>query len=169
MSEKKSEHESPSAVSNRKMEMLVAALTFLLGAMVIYDSVRVGAGWGDDGPKAGYFPFYIGGLICVGSIANFVMGLRDKSGDSFVSRAQAGDVLRVLLPMFGYVFFIKFLGLYVASAIYIALFMRWIGKYGWPKIAAVSLGVTISFFIVFEQWFKVPLIKGPLEAVLGLN
>ena len=151
------------------MEMVVAAVTFLLGAMVIYDSVRIGAGWGDEGPKAGYFPFYIGLLICAASLVNFVMGLRDKSGDSFVSRTQARDVLKVLVPMVVYVFFIKFLGLYLASAIYIAFFMRWVGKYSWGKVAAVSLGVSIGFFLVFELWFKVPIIKGPLEALLGLD
>ncbi|MCK7500079.1 MAG: hypothetical protein MZW92_64435 [Comamonadaceae bacterium] len=28
--------------------------------VVIVDSRRIGAGWADDGPQAGYFPFYIG-------------------------------------------------------------------------------------------------------------
>ena len=169
MSQDQHEQDAPSAVSNRTMEMVVAAVTFVIGAMVIYDSLRIGAGWGDEGPKAGYFPFYIGALICIASLVNFVMGLRDKSGESFVSRPQARDVLKVLLPMFVYVFFVKFLGLYVASAIYIAFFMRWIGKYSWTKVAAVSLGVSIGFFLVFDVWFKVPIIKGPLEALLGLN
>ena len=163
------EQEGPSAVSNRTMEMSVAAITFVLGAMVIYDSLRIGSGWGEEGPKAGYFPFYVGLLICLASVANFVKGMGDKSGDSFVSRSQARDVLKVLLPMFVYVFFIKFLGLYLASAIYIACFMRWVGKYSWGKVVTVSVGVTVGFFLVFDTWFKVPIIKGPLEALLGLN
>ena len=44
----------------RTAELAVAAFFFLLGAIVIYDSVRLGAKWGADGPQAGYFPFYIG-------------------------------------------------------------------------------------------------------------
>jgi len=42
-------------------ELAVAALFFVFGAVVIYDSLRLGAGWQDvHGPRPGYFPFYIG-------------------------------------------------------------------------------------------------------------
>ena len=160
---------SPSAVSNRTMETVVATATLLLGALVIFDSVRLGTGWGDEGPKAGYFPFYIGLIICIGSVVNLVMGLRDKDSGSFVSKAQAADVLRVLIPMIVFTGLIGVLGMYVSGTIYIAFFMRWVGKYSWVKTTCVSLGTSVAFFVVFELWFKVPLIKGPLEAVLGLN
>jgi hypothetical protein len=53
------------AASTRTAELVVAFLIFALGATVIWDSVRLGARWGDDGPQAGYFPFYIGLLICL--------------------------------------------------------------------------------------------------------
>jgi len=33
----------------------------------------------------------------------------------------------------------------------------------------VSIGNSVAFFLIFEIWFKVPLPKGPLEALLGLN
>ena len=59
------------------------------------------------------------------------------------------------------------LGIYVPSAVFIAFFMRFLGKYGWATIAAVSVGVMVSFFLMFEIWFKVPLPKGPLEAAFG--
>ena len=169
MSEPNQEGQSPSAVSNRVMEMVVAAATFALGALVVADSLRVGAGWGDEGPKAGYFPFYIGLMICIGSLVNFIAGARDKDAGSFVSRAQATDVVRVLVPMILFVGLTGWLGLYVAGTLYIAFFMRWIGKYSWVKAASVSLGTSVAFFGVFELWFKVPLIKGPLEALLGLD
>ena len=164
-----SQDDSPSAVSNRSMETIVAAITFALGALVVYDSLRLGIGWGDEGPKAGYFPFYIGLIICIGSVVNLVMAARDRASGSFVSSGQLKDVLRALVPMLLFVGLIGFLGMYVAGAVYIAFFMRWIGKYSWPKVAAVSLGTIIGFFLVFDWWFKVPLVKGPLEALLGLN
>ena len=163
------QQESPSAVSNRSMEIAVAAITFALGALVVADSLRLGSGWGDDGPKAGYFPFYIGLIICIGSIVNAVMAVRDHKAGSFVSRGQLRDVLRALVPMVLFVGLIGFLGLYLAGAVYIAFFMRWIGKYSWVKVAVVSLGTTVAFFVLFDLWFKVPLVKGPLEALLGLN
>lgn len=169
MSGMEPQHDSPSAVSNRSMEIIVAAFTFALGMLVVTDSLRLGTGWGDEGPKAGYFPFYIGLIICIGSVINVVMAVRDRASGSFVSSGQLKDVLRALVPMVLFAGLIGFLGMYLAGAIYIAFFMRWIGKYSWAKVAAVSLGTIIGFFLLFDRWFKVPLVKGPLEALLGLN
>ncbi len=55
---------------------------------------------------------------------------------------------------------IQLIGIYVASAVYITVFMRWLGKYPWPKSAAVGAVVSIALFLLFEVWFKVPLFKG---------
>lgn len=170
MSEPNQQPESPSAVSNRAIELAVTVCTFALGALVITDSVRLGTGWSaDEGPKPGYFPFYIGLIICIGSVVNAVLAVRDRKAGSFVSKAQLADVLRVLLPMVVFVGAIGHLGIYMAGALYIAFFMRWIGKYSWAKSAGVSIATIAGFFVLFDLWFKVPLIKGPLEALFGLN
>ena len=55
------------------------------------------------------------------------------------------------------------------SAIFVAFFMRWLGKYEWWKVAAVSIGNSVVFFLIFEIWFKVPLPKGVVERLLGLD
>lgn len=157
-----------SALSTRTAELVVAALIFLFGAVVIMDSVRLGAQWAEDGPQAGYFPFYIGLLICLSTAAIFFRALMNgKHSKSFVSREQLGLVLKVLIPTIVYVALIPLLGIYVASTLFIAFFMYWLGKYAWVKILPVSLGVSVVFFLLFEIWFKVPLPKGPLEAALG--
>ena len=147
------------------------ALVFLaLGGIVIYDSLRLGAKWGDDGPQAGYFPFYVGALICLASIANLVAAARVAAGKgkAFVEIGQLKLVLAVLVPTAIYVGLIKWIGLYVASAVFVAFFMRWLGKYAWWKTAAVSIGNSVVFFLIFEVWFKIPLPKGPLETLLRI-
>jgi len=88
---------------------------------------------------------------------------------SFVSRNQLKLILTVLVPTIVYVALIVWLGLYLASTLYIALFMWRLGRYAWVKILPVAIGVSLAFFLTFEVWFKVPLPKGPLEAALGLN
>jgi hypothetical protein len=152
-------------------ELVVAALFFLVGAIVIADSVRLGAKWGADGPQAGYFPFYLGVIICAASAVTFVAGLFIPSAKNttFVERGQLKLVLSVLIPTAAYVALIGWLGIYVASALFIALFMRWLGRYPWWKVAAVSIGNSVVFYLIFEAWFLVPLPKGPLEALLGLG
>jgi hypothetical protein len=159
------------AASTRTLELVVAGLIFALGALVMWDSTRLGAKWGDDGPQAGYFPFYIGLLICLATGVVFFRALGDKkkAAKTFVSRGQFALVLKMLVPSVLYVVLINLLGIYVASTLYIAFFMKWLGRYPWAKTGAVALGVSVVFFLLFEGWFKVPLPKGPLEAWLGLD
>jgi hypothetical protein len=159
------------AASTRTLEIVVSVLLFMLGAVVIVDSMRLGAKWAEDGPQAGYFPFYIGLLICLSTGVVFFRALGDKkkAAKPFVSRGQFVLVLKMLVPSIVYVVLIKLLGIYVASTLFIAFFMKWLGKYPWAKTLAVALGVSVVFFLLFEVWFKVPLPKGPLESSLGLD
>ncbi|HTF14244.1 MAG TPA: tripartite tricarboxylate transporter TctB family protein [Burkholderiales bacterium] len=155
----------------RAVEIGVAVVIFLFGALVVFDSYRLGAKWGGDGPQAGYFPFYVGLLICASGATILVRALRNPAfaAQSFVTRDELKKILTVLVPTVVYVSVIAYLGFYVASTIYIAYFMWHLGKYPWIKIAPVSIGVSVAFFLIFEIWFSVPLPKGPLEAALGLN
>lgn len=159
------------ALRLKMAELMMAAVFFVLGAIVVYDSVRLGFRWGEDGPEAGYFPFYIGLLMCVSSLINAAGGLRIPAAknSTFVQTGQLRLVLSVLVPSAVYVGLIGWLGIYVASIIFIAFFMRWLGNYAWWKLAAVSIGNSVVFFLIFEVWFKLPLPKGPLEALLRLN
>ncbi|MEP7154411.1 MAG: tripartite tricarboxylate transporter TctB family protein [Betaproteobacteria bacterium] len=164
-----------SAASVKMVDAITAVVIFIFGAVVIWDSRRLGASWGSDGPEAGYFPFYIGLILCTASVINFASALREKSDDSFVSISSIKMILSVMVPTVIYVALIDGvgpvpgLGIYVASIIFIALFMKWLGKYKWLMTISVSVAVPVVFFLLFEIWFKVPLPKGPLEAALGMN
>jgi putative tricarboxylic transport membrane protein len=174
-----SEPEEKSAASYRMVDAVTAVLIFVVGAVVAWDSMRIGAKWGSDGPEAGYFPFYIGLILCIASVVNFIAALKQKreaeGGQSFVSRASLKSVFTVLIPTIVYVAFIggvgplPKLGIYVSSLIFIAVFMKLLGKYSWVKTLSVAVLVPVFFFLMFEIWFKVPLPKGPLEAMLGLD
>jgi putative tricarboxylic transport membrane protein len=164
------EKSGKSAASVRAVEVFTAAVVLLFGAIVVYDSQRLGSRWGEDGPQPGYFPFYIGLLICISAVVILVRALRDRDATaSFVSREQLKLILVVLVPTTIYVALVASLGIYVASTLYIAFFMWWLGKYSWLKIVPVSVGVNVAFFLIFEIWFRVPLPKGPLETALGLG
>ena len=156
-------------VSKRNADIVVALLLVGVGALVIYDSLRLGIGWASDGPQSGYFPFYIGVFMVLASVGTIAITLfgRDQRAGAFVERDQLRDVLKVLAPTAVFVGLIGFIGIYVSSALFIALFMRWLGKFRWRTIVIVSLAVPFAFFLLFEIWFLVPLPKGPLEDFLG--
>lgn len=159
------------AFSQKTAEIVVAAVFLLLGAIVIFDSVRLGVSWGEDGPQAGYFPFYVALVICVASLVNLVLALTvpPAKGKAFVEIGQLRLVLAVLVPTAIYTALIGWLGIYLASIVFVGFFMRWLGKYPWWKVLAVSVGNSVVFFLIFELWFSIPLPKGPVEGLLGLN
>lgn len=155
--------------STRGPELAVAAFLLLLAVMVIADSLRVGIGWADDGPRSGYFPFYIGLMLLASSGTVFVKTLLRWRQPSavFAERSQLKTVFAMLIPMVVYVGGIALLGIYLSSAVLIGYFMRRHGKFGWALTATVSAGVPLAFFLVFERWFLVQLPKGPIERLLG--
>jgi putative tricarboxylic transport membrane protein len=154
--------------SHRSVEIGVALATTLFALIVIAGSVKAGINWADDGPRAGFFPFYVGLLILLASMVNLFSAIMDVPKDKlFAEWSQLGRVFSVVLPTAVFVGLIPYIGIYVASFLLIALFMKWLGKYGWGKVMLVSIGVPIATFLIFEKWFLVPLPKGPLEAMLG--
>lgn len=156
---------SPTLANNNTVDAVVAVLLFILGVVVVVQARALGASWTSDGPGAGYFPFYIGLIICIASIGIFYQAMAAKSRDTgaFVDREQLHRVLSVLLPAIAYVLCVMFIGLYVASAVYIALFMIVLGKYSAVKSVLVAVIVNAFLFAMFEVWFKVPLYKGSLD------
>ena len=174
--------EAEPGISTPAMDVTVAVIILLIGVLVVGDSYRLGSSWGDDGPQSGYFPFYIGLLLCIASAATLLQvallewkrreqfkGAVALHRDQFVAWSQLKLVFAVLLPASAYVLAVQFFGFYVASAVYIALFMIWLGKYPWPKSIAIGLGVSVSLFLMFEVWFKVPLYKGTYDLLSGLG
>jgi len=162
--------EAGGAVTTRSMELITALVIVALGILVIVDSHRVGVGWADDGPRSGYFPNIIGWCLTVAGAwiaGGTIVQWRKLAGRVFVSHDDLKPVLAMLVPTIVYVALIAYLGIYVASAIYIAGFMLIQGKYKWLPTALVSVGVPVAIFILFEIWFLVPLPKGPVEHMLG--
>ena len=160
----------PAAQTNF-VEAVVAVLALALGIVVMVESRKLGAGWASDGPGSGYFPFYIGLILCIASAGIFwqAVGSKKRDGRAFVDREQFGRVLSVFVPAIVYVLAIVFVGIYVASAIYIAVFMVVLGKYAAWKAALIGFLVSAVFFLMFEVWFKVPLYKGTLRPLAFLG
>jgi putative tricarboxylic transport membrane protein len=154
--------------SQRSVEIGVTLFMAVFALIVIAGSVQAGIGWGDEGPKAGFVPFYVGLLILGSSIINFGAAISERSDTRrFAEWGHLAQVVAMLLPTAIYVALVPWIGIYVASALLIAVFMRWLGQYGWGRVAAISLGVPLVTFVIFERWFLLPLPKGPIEAYLG--
>ena len=153
------------------VEIVVACSAALAGAIVSYGSLEIGTGWGDAGPQPGYFPFYIGLFIVLASCGVLIEAViaQRRLKQVFLTREQGHRMLTFFLPMLGFVALSMVLGLYVGLAIYLFGVMTLQGGYRIVKSLAVCLSTVVIFYVVFEKWFQVPLLKGPVEAFLNIH
>jgi hypothetical protein len=151
----------------RTADLTTALILVAGGLLVTWDSLRLGVGWGTDGPQSGFFPFWLAVILMAACSVIAWQGRRRSRRAPFVTRAQLKPVLSTLLPSTGFVVLVQFVGLYAATALFIAFYMRWIGRYAWAPVIVLSVLFPVLTFVVFEKWFLVPMPKGPLEAWLG--
>src|SRR5882724_1300966 len=151
----------------RAVDLATASLLILLGGVVVADALRLGIGWGTDGPRSGFFPFWLAVIIIAATVGIAIQTLSRADRAPFIKREAAAPVLKVLVPATAFVLLTQLIGLYVASALYMGFYMRWIGRNSWVAVVAIALGIPIGSFLVFEKWFLVPMPKGPLEQWLG--
>jgi hypothetical protein len=107
----------PAAISRTSMEIVTSLVIAGVGIVALWDSRRLGDGWGTTGrrrllpvlhrpdPGAGE-PRQPGAAAPA-----------DGPGETFLTRPQLGLVLTILVPAVVYVAAIPFVGIYVASAV----------------------------------------------------
>ena len=161
--------DSPAVTSARTVEMAVSLLLLAFAALMAFDNWRTGMGWASDGPKAGYFPFYLSIILGAASVYGLVTAFLNRAGAdaTFVNRDQLRRVLQVFVPTYLFCLVTQWLGLYVASLVLVASFMRFIGRIAWWKSLVTSFIFTVAMFVTFELAFDVIMPKGPIEALLG--
>jgi putative tricarboxylic transport membrane protein len=163
------EDRSPPVAMTGNVEIVVYVLLIALALILGYDNIKSGAGWAADGPQAGYLPFYL--CIILGGAALFglvnVVLRRAESAKTFVTHDQFRRVMQVFVPTLLFCIAMQWLGLYVASFLLIAGFMRFVGRIAWWKSLLTSIVFTIVMFVTFEIAFDVLMPKGPIEALFG--
>ena len=149
----------------RRAEIVCAAALLLLSAIALGEALRLGIGWGDIGPRGGFFPFWLGVILAGSSLFTLLQGLRrPPTPKPFLSREALRPVLTVILPIAGAVLLIEVVGFYLTSLLYLFGYMWWSGRHTWSTTLLISLLFPVVIFFIFERWFLIPLPKGLLEA-----
>ena len=159
----------PVLVHTRSVDAVVSALLFVVALVLCYDNWRTGMGWSGDGPEAGYFPFYLGVILAAASVYGGIKALIARSvvSEPFVTRDQLWRVMQVFLPTLAFCILTQWLGIYVASFLLTAGFMRVIGRIPWWKSLLTAFLFCLVMFVTFDVAFDVIMPKGPLEAFFG--
>lgn len=155
----------------RTADMACALVLLVLGGLLLWESLKLRIGWGLNGPEAGFFPFWLAAGLMVSSAIIIIEAFLNRSPSAdkpFVKRGAWVPVLQVALPAFGMVALTEAIGLYPAAAIYLALYMRWIGRHAWVTTVMVSLLLPVVSYFVFDKWFLIPMPKGYWTWISGL-
>jgi hypothetical protein len=148
----------------RAAEIFIACLLAAIGLITVLDSIRLGFGWGMSGPESGFFPFYlgVGTIVCSVLVLLSVFKKRKQVGaeERLMPKGALKPILWVLIPATAMIAVSELVGLHVAAALYLAFYMRSVGKIGWVTTILVSLLVPLSLYIAFDKLFLVPLPQG---------
>jgi hypothetical protein len=163
------EADSPAITNTRVADVTVSLLLVALALTLGYDNWRTGISWDSTGPQAGYFPFYLSVILAGASLYGVAAAFlsRQEASESFVTRAQLRRVMQVFVPTLLFCLTMQFLGLYVASFLLIAAFMRMVGRIALWKSLLTAFLFTAIMFVTFDIAFDVIMPKGPLEAAFG--
>ena len=163
------EPDSPAVADTRSVDVAVSLLLLALALTLGFDNWRTGIAWDSTGPQAGYFPFYLSAILAGASLYGVAAAFlsRKEATEVFVTRAQLRRVMAVFVPTLLFCLAMQFLGLYVASFLLIAGFMRVVGKIALWKSLLTAFVFTAVMFVTFDVAFDVIMPKGPLEAALG--
>jgi len=158
-------------VTRISAEIGAACATAAFGIVIVVGALEFGIGWGTGGPEPGAFPFYIGILIAGASLATVIQsvaGRADLQGQ-ILGFVEATRVVSFIGPVVLFLAVAMALGLYVGTALYLFAVMWLQGRYRVAIAASLSVGVAVFFYLVLDVGFQVPMLKGPLEAAIGLD
>jgi putative tricarboxylic transport membrane protein len=155
----------------RTADIVCAAVIACIGVVVILDSIRLGSGWEADGPQAGFFPGLLGSLVVAGCLIIIWHAVRRRgvasSAKPFIKREAIASVLSVVVPAALMVLLTEFIGLYLAAAIYLLAYIRWVGRHRWHTALSIGILAPLVFYVLFDRIFLIPMPQGMLGGYLG--
>ena len=150
--------------SMRRAEIWVSVAFALLGVIVIADSIRLGFMWGMSGPESGFFPFYLGVGVVISSLFVFFNAFtryrKEGAGKPLMPPGALKPILWVLIPSTGMVVITELVGLHIAAALFLAFYMRVVGKIGWTTTLLVGIISPLLLYVTFDKLFLIPLPQG---------
>jgi hypothetical protein len=158
-------------ISRLAMELAMAGLLLAIALFLLTGAMSHGVGWTRSGPEAGQVPLLVAVALALSSlaIAAEVLWKHRGAAQSFLRVGEGRRVASLFLPLLAFLATVYFLGLYVPTWIYIGAVMRWQGRYSSFLSLAVASGTIVAMVLIFELWFQIPLLKGPIEAMFGIS
>jgi hypothetical protein len=145
-------------------ERLVALVFLTLGGAYLW--IALGFPMGSAArPGPGLFPVAVGVLICVVAMAMVVRAATEPATRGERATVEADARARVAVTaaaLVGFCLALPYLGYAVASFVFVALLLKWLGGGRWVAAIAIALATTAVSYVLFSALLGVPLPRGPL-------
>jgi len=106
-------------------------------------------------------PFYLSLLLMGSALFIFIINLRkeDTGKNFFVSLRGRAEALRIVFTASLLATGIVYLGIYIPTFFFSALFPRWLGKHRWIPSIIFAVILTLAVYYGMEKGLKLPLPK----------
>ncbi len=149
----------------RKAELLWGVAFLAVAVVVIGESIRLGFGWEEHGPQAGFVPFWLAIIMVVcGGIIIFRGLLMNVRESFFMSRPAMWAMIWVFLTSTLLAIMIWTLGMYIATVVFAVLFACWLGRHPWYVALGFAIIMALAVFYGMEKGLTIPLPKSPVYA-----
>jgi putative tricarboxylic transport membrane protein len=153
----------------RRAETVAAALLVLFALAMMRQATKLAIGWTDIGPGSGFVPLWLSiGVAAAGAVifAQSLRAPRTGEDEPFIPARAWKPLAIVFLPMAAVIALLDWLGIYIGGALYLAGYMRLVGRFRWVTVVGISLLIPVVLFFIFEKWFLMALPKGSILEVL---
>ena len=145
-------------MSTRNAELLMGfcMLALSLGLMWNVYSDGLNIGWVDGrGPGAGVWPFWLSLGMAVASVWTLVRWFRgatpeSRNTDPYIDPESFGLVTVSLIALTAMLFLVGIVGTYIAIALFLGFYMRFVGGHSWRLTIGMVVGAVIFIYFLFE-------------------
>jgi hypothetical protein len=145
-----------------RREKIALLLWFLLCAFVSFESWRMGVG-SFRVPGPGFLTFGVSVIVALLVVAVFLKERREKSTGNAAPLFKGKKVRNIIFGfgfLFAYPLLLNQLGFFLCNLLFAGSCLKVIAGKKWREVMAVSIGVAVSSYLLFDLWLALQLPKG---------
>ena len=153
----------------RTAELLMSIVLIVASIGLMVKSAQNNIGWVPGrGPGAGAWPFALATIMLLASIAIFVrwcMGVTPESRnhEPYIDRDTIGIVAITVGALTFLIGATHIIGIYLSLILFLLFYIKGVGRHGWGLSIALTIGIPVFVFALFEWALTIPLPKGYSE------
>ncbi len=153
----------------RLAEFVMAIVMAVFSLYLMWKSTELEVGWiPEEGPGGGAFSFWLAAVMLICCVAILVRWVRRtspvaQSTEAYMDRRALNLFAVVAGALTAMIGLIHIIGTYFSVPLFLAFYMRGLGRHSWPLTMAVSICTPIFLFFFFDIWLRKTLPKGYSE------